>query len=127
MSLDLKGACLSTPFAASSSLTATSAGTGKPERNPCSSPTPSASPYRSAYSEKQVKRTAAFQKKASNVAKYLTFFILAQGLVWCCYYLVLGAIDPEQVDYATGMSQLIVSVLTIVSIAFAFFEFLRSK
>ena len=79
------------------------------------------------YSEKHVKRTAAFQKKASNVAKYLTFFILAQGLVWCCYYLVLGAIDPEQVDYATGMSQLIVSVLTIVSIAFAFFEFLRSK
>ena len=82
---------------------------------------------RPVYSEKQIEKTSTFLKKVSGVAKYLTFFFLAQGLVWCCYYLVLGAVDPTQVDYATGMSQLIVSVLTIVSIAFAFFEFLRKK
>lgn len=70
----------------------------------------------------QSKRT-----EISRAIQYLTFFILAQGLVWCCYYLALAAFDPNQVDYATGMSQLIVSVLTIVSIGFAFFEFLRKK
>ena len=41
--------------------------------------------------------------------------------------MVLGAVEPEQAEYATAMSQLIVSVLTIVSIGFAFFEFLRSS
>ncbi|WP_139653265.1 transporter [Raoultibacter phocaeensis] len=82
---------------------------------------------RPAYTEKQIEKTARIQKKASNAAKYLTFFMLALGLVWCVYYLVLGAVDPAQVEYATGMSQLIVSVLTIISISFAFFEFLRKK
>lgn len=82
---------------------------------------------RPSYTEKQVAKASAFQRKAANVAKYLTFFVLALGLVWCAYYLVLGAVDPNQVEYATGMSQLIVSVLTIISIAFAFFEFLRKK
>lgn len=79
------------------------------------------------YTDRQIERTTALRKRVSDVVKYLTFFILALGLIWCIYFLVLGAADPAQVDYATGMSQLIVSVLTIVSIAFAFFEFLRPR
>lgn len=34
---------------------------------------------------------------------------------------------PEQADYANNMSELIVAVLTVVSIAFAFYEFVRRK
>lgn len=77
------------------------------------------------YTEAQIEAAKKQRKKLSGVAKYLTFFVLLMGFVWCVYFLVLGALDPTQVDYATGMSQLIISVLTIVSIAFAFFEFLR--
>ncbi|MGI6106237.1 MAG: hypothetical protein ACOYD7_08680 [Raoultibacter sp.] len=79
------------------------------------------------YSDEQVERVSVVSKKLANLVKYITFFVLAQGLLWCIYYLLLGALDATQVDYATGMSQLIVSVLTIVSIIFAFFEFLRRK
>lgn len=79
------------------------------------------------YTDAQVERTAAVNKKLASIVKYITFFVLAQGLLWCIYFLVLGSVDANQVDYATGMSQLIVSVLTIVSIIFAFFEFLRRK
>ena len=77
------------------------------------------------YTDKQIETAKAQQKKLAGVAKYLTFLCLGLGFIWCSYFLILGAIDPTQVDYATGMSQLIISILTIVSIAFAFFEFLR--
>lgn len=77
------------------------------------------------YTEKQLEQTEALKKRAASLAKVLTFFALGIGLIWCIYYLVLGAVDSSQVDYATGMSQLIVSILTIISIMFAFFEFLR--
>lgn len=79
------------------------------------------------YTQKQIEKTSAISKKAASLVKYLTFLVLAQGLLWCVYFLIMGIADASQVDYATGMSQLIVSVLTIVSIAFAFFEFLRRK
>lgn len=82
---------------------------------------------RPTYTDKQLEKAAKRNKRVADVAKYLTFMILSLGLIWCIYFLVLGAVDASQVDYATGMSQLIVSVLTIVSIAFAFFEFLRKK
>lgn len=79
------------------------------------------------YSAEQVERTARLIRMGGTVLKFVTFLFLTLGLVWCVYYLVLGAVEPEQAEYATAMSQLIVSVLTIVSIGFAFFEFLRSS
>lgn len=49
------------------------------------------------------------------------------GLIWCFYYLALGLFEPGLAGYATNMSQLIVSALTVISILFAFVEFLRRK
>lgn len=79
------------------------------------------------YSEQQIRNTQRKMKKISNIFKYIVFMALALGLIWCIYYLVLGICDPEQSGYATNMSQLIVSVLTVISIIFALFEFLRDK
>ena len=77
------------------------------------------------YTEKQIEAATALRAKVATIVKYLTFFVLTLGLLWCIYFLALGVVDPSQVDYATGMAQLIVSVLTIISIMFAFFEFLK--
>lgn len=78
------------------------------------------------YNEERVRKAVAFRKRLSRVLEFVTMLMLALGLIWCVYYLVLGAVDASQAEYATAMSQLIVSVLTIVSIIFAFFEFLRA-
>lgn len=79
------------------------------------------------YSEERIRKATAFRKRLSRVLEFVTMLMLALGLIWCVYYLVLGAVDAGQAEYATAMSQLIVSVLTIVSIIFAFFEFLRAS
>ena len=41
------------------------------------------------------------------------------------YFLVLALADPTQAEYANSLSEMIVGLLTIISIGFAFFEFLR--
>lgn len=84
-------------------------------------------PEKYRYSEAQYRKSSAFRKRMSAVLKYVTMIMLALGFVWCGYYLVLGAVDASQAEYATAMSQLIVSVLTIVSIVFAFSEFMRAS
>ena len=66
--------------------------------------------------------------RIASALKYITLFLLCMGLIWCCYFLVLGAVQPAQADYANSMSELIVCVLTVISIIFAFIEFAkRSK
>lgn len=65
--------------------------------------------------------------KVAAILKYMTFMLLALGLVWCTYFLVLGIACPDQADYANNMAELIVAVLTVISILFAFVEFLRQK
>lgn len=82
-------------------------------------------PERFRYSEAQYRKSAALRKGVSRVLSLVTVAMLALGFIWCMYYLALGALDASQAEYATAMSQLIVSVLTIVSIVFAFSEFLR--
>lgn len=72
----------------------------------------------------EMQRTSVFFAKG---LKYLTFTSLCLGLIWTMYYLVLGVLFPEQTEHATNVSQLIVSVLTVISIIFAFYEFLREK
>ena len=79
------------------------------------------------YDEDRVRKATALRKRISTVLEFVTMLMLALGLIWCLYYLVLGAVDASQAEYATAMSQLIVSVLTIVSIIFAFFEFVRAS
>ena len=49
------------------------------------------------------------------------------GLIWCTGFLVVGALYPDQTDCANNMAELIVRVLTVVSIIFAFYEFVRRK
>lgn len=80
---------------------------------------------RKEYTKKQITASKLLLAKITGVVKYLTILTLILGLLWCVYFLVLGCIVPEQAEYATNMSQLIVSVLTVISIIFAFLEFVR--
>lgn len=77
------------------------------------------------YSDEQNMAAKRLFNKAAFVLKCVTFFLLALGLVWCVYFLVLGLVVPSQADYANNLAELIVSVLTVVSIIFAFVEFIR--
>lgn len=79
------------------------------------------------YTEHQIARGQKLWKIGSRIMKYITCLFLVLGLIWCGYFLILGAVHPEQADYANNMSELIISVLTVVSIAFAFYEFVRRK
>lgn len=82
---------------------------------------------RKSYTEKQIQKTKKLINKAASVLKYVTFLLLALGLIWCSYFLILGVVMPGQADYANNMAELIVSVLTVISIIFAFVEFLKQK
>lgn len=39
------------------------------------------------------------RSKVTALLKYVTFMLLALGLVWCAYFLVLGIIFICQADY----------------------------
>lgn len=79
------------------------------------------------YSKKQIELTQKIINKLAILLKYITFCVLVIGFIWCVYFLTLGIISPAQSDYANNMAELIVSVLTVISIIFAFVEFLRRK
>lgn len=82
---------------------------------------------KSAHTKKQIEIFNKIIKQVSMVIRAVTFFSLMIGLVWSIYYLILGIVIPEQAEYAANMSGLIVSVLTVISIIFAFFEFIKNK
>ena len=82
---------------------------------------------RKAPSQKQIKFVRKLVNKFAAVLKYSTISLLVIGLFWCIYFLLLGIIVPAQTEYAANMSELIVSVLTVISIIFAFVEFVRRK
>lgn len=79
------------------------------------------------YTQNQLERGKKLWEIGSRIMTYLTCFFLALGFIWCMYFLLLGIFVPEQADYANNMSELIVAVLTVVSIVFAFYEFIRRK
>ena len=79
------------------------------------------------YTETDRASNQRFVNKIALALKYLTFLLLIIGLIWCVYFLILGALMPSKTDYANNMAELIVSVLTVISIIFAFVEFLRRK
>ena len=79
------------------------------------------------YTEKERASNQRFINKIALALKYLTFLLLIIGLIWCVYFLILGALMPSKTDYANNMAELIESVLTVISIIFAFVEFLRRK
>lgn len=78
-------------------------------------------------SQQQIEFMRELINKFAVVLKYSTITLLIIGLLWCIYFLLLGIMDPAQADYADNMSELIVSVLTVISIIFAFVEFIRQK
>lgn len=82
---------------------------------------------RRAYSQGQVEATRRLVGKLAGVLKYFTFLCLALGLVWCVFFLLMGIVMPERADYANNMAELVVAVLTVISILLAFAEFLRRK
>lgn len=70
------------------------------------------------------------KKQPLEVNRYIffaTFLILGIGLIWTIYFLILGLIDLSQTEFATNVSQLIVSVLTVFSIIIAFYQFLNDR
>ncbi len=77
------------------------------------------------YTNRQIKFTKKILNKVVNILKYVTILVLSIGFIWCFYFLILGIVIPAQSDYANNMSELVVSVLTVISIIFAFAEFLR--
>lgn len=79
------------------------------------------------YTERQKERYQKLWKIGSRFLTFFTLLILVLGLIWSSYFLILGAVSPGKADYANNMSELIVSVLTVVSIMFAFYEFVRRK
>ena len=79
------------------------------------------------YSEKQIQKGVQFRNIISKISIYITSFTLLIGLVWTIYFMILGVVDRSQTEYATNVSQLIVSVITIISIIFAFIQFLKDK
>ena len=79
------------------------------------------------YSDKQVAAYQRLWKKGSILLRFTTGTVLALGLIWCTGFLVVGALYPDQTDFANNMAELIVCVLTVVSIIFAFYEFVRRK
>ncbi len=79
------------------------------------------------YPEEKVAAYRKLWKTGSVVMRFVTGTVLALGLIWCAGFLVIGALYPDQADYANNMSELIVGVLTVVSIMFAFYEFVRRK
>lgn len=83
--------------------------------------------HRRPYSSRRVEAVRRLVGRAAAFLKYITFMLLALGLVWCTYFLALGISCPEQADYANNMAELIAAVLTVISILLAFVEFLRQK
>lgn len=79
------------------------------------------------YTEAEKEKGQKLWKAGSRIMTVITCLFLALGFIWCIYYLILGIVSPNQAEYAGSMSTLIVSVLTVVSIAFAFYEFIRRK
>ncbi|MDO4274793.1 MAG: transporter [Eubacteriales bacterium] len=77
------------------------------------------------YTEARSRSARKILNKLAFILKYVTFLLLSLGLVWCTYFLVLGVLVPDQADYANSISELIIGVLTVISIIFAFVEFLR--
>lgn len=76
-------------------------------------------------SQKNVTAVKGFMRTCSVILKYVTFLLLLLGMIWCSYFLILGVLEPNKSEYANNMSELIVSVLTVISIIFAFVEFLK--
>ena len=72
-------------------------------------------------------RNIKFISKAAGLLKYVTCLVLLLGLLWCSYYLILGIMEPKMAEYANNMSELIVAVLSVISVMFAFVEFIRRK
>lgn len=77
------------------------------------------------YSSQQISIGKKYISKISTILKYITFSVLVIGFIWCVYFLTLGIFVPHKAGYADNMSELIVSVLTVISIIFAFVEFIR--
>ena len=77
--------------------------------------------------QRQQDKKRKLAKAVSQFSKYVTILALLVGLVWTVYFLILGIVMPDQAGYATNISQLIVSVITVISIIFAYIQFLRDK
>lgn len=75
------------------------------------------------YTETQIENRKRLIVRLAAVLKYVTFIMLTIGLIWCIYFLVLGIAVPAQSGYADSMAELIVSVLTVISIMYAVAEF----
>ena len=82
------------------------------------------------YKKNSDQNTAQVKELLKRINPYInsvTFILLGIGLIWTVYYLILGIVEPSQTGYATNVSQLIVSVLTVFSIIVAFYQFIKER
>ena len=77
------------------------------------------------YPPKPIEEGRRRWKAGPRMLTYVSFAMLILGFIWCLYFLVLALADPAQAEYANNLSEMIVGLLTIISIGFAFYEFLR--
>ena len=80
---------------------------------------------KASYTPQQVENIKKLFLQFSKFLKVFTFLLLGLGFIWCCYFLILGIASPTQSDYASNMAELIVAVLSVISILFAFVEFTK--
>ena len=76
------------------------------------------------------RRKSSCPEDDQQVFRRIKIFYIFASYHWTCLVCVFpgsGAMIPEQTDYANNMAELIVSVLTVISIIFAFVEFLKKK
>ena len=79
------------------------------------------------YTPQQLEQGRKRWKTGSRILTYATFAMLILGFIWCFYLFVLAIVEPGQAEYAGSLSEMIVGLLTIISIGFAFYEFLRHE
>ncbi|MBO1305856.1 hypothetical protein JZO70_06780 [Enterococcus sp. 669A] len=82
------------------------------------------------YKRDRAQNAQQLKKLLQQINPYInsvTFILLGIGLIWTVYYLILGIVDTTQTEFATNVSQLIVSVLTVFSIIVAFYQFIRER
>ncbi|MCD2491482.1 transporter [Lacrimispora sp. NSJ-141] len=79
------------------------------------------------YSGMQQEKARTLISKLAYVMKYVTSMLLVIGFIWCIFFLVMAIVVPNKADYANNMAELIVAVLTVISIIFAFIEFVKRE
>lgn len=68
-----------------------------------------------------------FSNSMIDLISKMIYLILFLSTMWTGYFLYMGLINPDDVEYYSGISGMIVSVATMFSILVGFYEFRKKK